>query len=108
MKISKILSQVRYPMKLRHLSAKLLTEHHEDIPEDSTSSSMIYETLKVLTSYGSITFLATHLPPLILNYCIDGIVPDFTPSQVNEAQAKIEEAKQDVKMGYGIGSRCKM
>jgi hypothetical protein len=41
MRILKILAQVSDPMKLRHLSAKLLTEHHEDIPEDSTSSSMI-------------------------------------------------------------------
>jgi hypothetical protein len=41
----------------------------------------------------------THLPRLILNYWILHSAQDLEISHGSEAQAKIEEAKQDVKMG---------
>jgi hypothetical protein len=73
-------------------SYKVATQHHEDIPEDLSSSSMIYNTLRVSTSYGSITFPATHLPRLILNYRIaEAKRWDFKDSHGSEAQAKIED-----------------
>jgi hypothetical protein len=47
---------------------------------------MIYNTLKVITIFRSITFPAAHLPPLILNYRIIDLGWDFKDSHGNEVE----------------------